>query len=68
MLWLEKLAGEKQQTQKPKPSKEEPEADWLAELEKEVTEDDKNSENSEDGKVQDDDGNIRQIHFYFLPN
>jgi len=39
MLWLEKLSGEREQSQKPKPRKEGPdESGWLAELEKEATE------------------------------
>jgi len=39
MLWLEKLSGEREQAQKPKPRKDGPdESGWLAELEKEATE------------------------------
>ncbi len=35
MLWLEKLAGERPAPERPIPPREEPQADWLAELEKE---------------------------------
>lgn len=38
MLWLEKLAGEGPAPEKPKPPKEEVEDGWLAELEKEASE------------------------------
>ena len=38
MLWLEKLAAERPAPEKPKPPKEEVEAGWLAELEKEAEE------------------------------
>ena len=38
MLWLEKLAGERPAPEKPKPPKEDVEAGWLAELEKEAKE------------------------------
>jgi len=39
MLWLEKLSGERVKSQKPKPRKDGPdESGWLAELEKEATE------------------------------
>ena len=37
MLWLEKLAGERPAPEPPKPPKPEVEAGWLAELEKEVS-------------------------------
>ena len=36
MLWLEKLAGERPAPEQPKPPKQEVEAGWLAELEKET--------------------------------
>ncbi len=38
MLWLEKLAGERPAPEKPKPPKEDVEAGWLAELDKEAAE------------------------------